>query len=259
MNNINRSLKIFSVLMLLTFFFSVAVFAEPETDTQQNKLTDDEVITATVTENVTDEPETEAPNTTEPSTTQTVSVKTTVTQVRTTRSRPSTTKKASPTTTQAPKKSDNADLSSLSVIAVLSDGRELPLTITPQFSSDSITYGSTLSSEAVLLKVSANAKSDKASVEIPPEFKPVNGDNVIKVTVTAEDATEKIYEISVKYTVEETTSTAASTTLPQITQAANIQQNKGKINTYTKLGIVFAVGGAALLGISVYLFFKRND
>ncbi len=255
MKNINRSLKIFSVLMLFIFIFSVAAFAQPDDETSQPN--DDEVITQTVTENTTQR--TEIATSHEPETTQTAPPPSTATAVRTTAKRVNTTKRVTVTKTESRKKSDNADLSSLTVTALSDSGNEIQLTLSPNFSADEKVYNADIDFAVASVSVGAKAQSSAAKVSIPSQINLVKGSNIIQVVVTAEDGTKKTYEININYSFEETSAPVTSSTLPEITQAANIVEDSGKMNTYTKLGIVFAVGGVALLGISVYLFFKRND
>ena len=267
MKNINRSLKIFSVIMLLTFIFSVAAFAEPEGDTSQATQPEiGETVTQdiNITENITQE--TPSVTNTASETEALTSVITTAqnnTPISTTRSRVTTTKKVTTTAgTEKQNESDNADLSSLEVKVVTADNKEFTLILSPKFDANVKTYTAEIKEKISSVEINAKTKSSAAKADVPSDIELLQGNNIIKVVVTAENGTKKTYEINIKYSYsidEPTTALTTTTTQPQVTQAVSTQGANYTMNTYTKLGIVFAIGGVALLGISIYLFFKKND
>lgn len=85
-------------------------------------------------------------------------------------------------------KSDNANLKSLTV-----EGQEL----LPEFSSDVTSYSINVKTEVEELKIKAVAEDEKATVDIKGNKDLKLGDNVVTISVNAEDGTIKIYEIKV--------------------------------------------------------------
>ena len=90
-------------------------------------------------------------------------------------------------TTEQPKKSDDKSLKSLVI-----EGVELA----PAFDPEITDYGVTVNKDVEKLDIKAEASSDKSKVEISGNEKLQNGDNIIKITVTAEDGTTRIYTIN---------------------------------------------------------------
>lgn len=85
-------------------------------------------------------------------------------------------------------KSDNANLKSLKV-----EGQEL----LPEFSSDVTSYSMNVKTDVEKLEVKAVAEDEKATVDIKGNKDLKLGDNVVTISVSAEDGTIKIYEIKV--------------------------------------------------------------
>lgn len=255
MKNINNCLKVFSILMLFTLLFSVAAFAEP--DNGQNETPEpgiSEVDTLVVTE-----PETVPSENTEAHS----ELSTDITEKQTETTKASTTTAVKTTThITSAVKSSNANLASLSLKGFTADNVSTDLILSPEFNADTKVYSVEVPTEIVSLEISAKAENRKADPEFPQKYVLEQNNNIVKIVVTAEDGTKKTYEIIVKYKEAETTesvSTTVSSTEPSTLITASPNYSKTSMNTYTKLGIVFAVGGAALLGISIYLFFKKKS
>ncbi len=86
-------------------------------------------------------------------------------------------------------KSSNKNLSSLSI-----EGVE----ITPEFNKETTQYTATVDGDVTELKIDAKAEDSKAEVTVEGNEDLQEGDNVIKVKVTAEDNTTRTYFITVK-------------------------------------------------------------
>lgn len=86
-------------------------------------------------------------------------------------------------------KSSNKNLSSLSI-----EGVE----ITPEFKKETTQYTATVDGDVTELKIDAKAEDSKAKVTVEGNENLQEGDNVIKVKVTAEDNTTRTYFITVK-------------------------------------------------------------
>ncbi len=87
------------------------------------------------------------------------------------------------------KKSDNANLKSLVV-----ENHEL----TPSFSSSANSYTMQVTNDVTELKITAEAEDEKATVSIKGEKNLKEGENIVTISVTAEDGTSiKSYEIKV--------------------------------------------------------------
>lgn len=93
--------------------------------------------------------------------------------------------KTSLLTDKEPKKSDDKSLKSLSI-----DGLEIDPAFDPEITDYSVTFD-----DKDKLDIKAEPNSDKAKVEITGNEGLKDGDNVIKITVTAEDETTRIYTI----------------------------------------------------------------
>lgn len=86
-------------------------------------------------------------------------------------------------------KSSNKNLSSLSI-----EGVEM----TPEFNKETTQYTATVDGDVTELKIDAKAEDSKAKVTVEGNENLQEGDNVIKVKVTAEDNTTRTYFITVK-------------------------------------------------------------
>lgn len=86
------------------------------------------------------------------------------------------------------KKSDNAYLKSLTI-----EGQEL----TPVFNKETTSYTMQIESDITELNIKAEAEDEKASVSIQGNKDLKDGENKVTVSVSAEDGTIKIYEITV--------------------------------------------------------------
>ncbi len=89
---------------------------------------------------------------------------------------------------QTDKKSSNKSLSSLSI-----EGIEL----TPKFDKETTTYTAKVDGDVTELKINTKAEDSKAKVAVEGNKDLKEGDNVIKVKVTAEDDTTRTYFITV--------------------------------------------------------------
>lgn len=94
--------------------------------------------------------------------------------------------KTSLLTSEEPKKSDDKALKSLSI-----EGVEIDPAFDPEITDYSVTF-----QDADKLDIKAEPSSDKATVEITGNEELKDGDNVIKITVTAEDGTTRLYSIT---------------------------------------------------------------
>lgn len=103
-----------------------------------------------------------------------------------------------PVVVEPPKKSSDATLKSLSVSGY---------TLTPKFSSNTTTYAMTVKDTVDSLNVDAIANDPKATVEVSGNTNWVEGINIIKIKVTAEDETVKTYIVNVTKKGKETTPT----------------------------------------------------
>ena len=86
-------------------------------------------------------------------------------------------------------KSSNANLKSLSI-----EGQKL----TPDFSKDVTSYTLNVDKDIEKLEINAEAEDTKASVQIAGNESLKQGENIVTVSVSAEDGTVKIYEIKVE-------------------------------------------------------------
>ncbi|MBQ3408826.1 MAG: cadherin-like beta sandwich domain-containing protein [Clostridia bacterium] len=95
--------------------------------------------------------------------------------------------KSSLLTTEEPKKSDDKALKSLSI------GN---FEIDPAFDPEITDYSVAIGNDVEKLDIKAEANSEKAKVEITGNDELKDGNNVVKITVTAEDGTTRIYTIT---------------------------------------------------------------
>ena len=90
-------------------------------------------------------------------------------------------------------KSKNCSLSSLTIES---------LTLNPEFNNDVLEYTATLEENVTKLNVTAKAESNKSKVEISGNDNIKDGENIIKIKVTAEDGTTKTYTVKVLKGIE---------------------------------------------------------
>lgn len=83
-------------------------------------------------------------------------------------------------------KNTNNNLSALNIKDV---------TISPEFNKDTLQYTVQVAEDVTKLEIEAKAENSKSKVEIQGNEELVNGENTIKVVVTAEDNTSKTYVI----------------------------------------------------------------
>lgn len=92
------------------------------------------------------------------------------------------------TTTKPEEKSNNVNLKSLEI-----EEQEL----SPAFSPETTSYTIQIAEEVTKLEIKAEAEDEKATVTIKGNEELKEGENIITITVTAEDGTTKNYEIKV--------------------------------------------------------------
>ena len=179
---------------------------------------------------------------------------------------------AQPAATQRQRSSD-ASLKSLSVVGKTESGEDYPIEI--EFSPRTYRYDITVPFEVVRLEVRAAVNHSGARITIPPGYLTldVGEDNRTFINVTAEDGSTRRYQINTvrleevvtEPVTEETTvetTTAEPTTEPETvseTQPAVVEPAGRGMNMYTKLGIVFAVAGALLFILSVFMIRRRKS
>ena len=95
--------------------------------------------------------------------------------------------KSSLLTTEEPKMSDDKTLKSLEITG---------LTLDPAFDPEITDYTVTIGKDVEKLDIKAEKNNEKANVEITGNESLKDGDNLIKITVTAEDKTTRIYTIN---------------------------------------------------------------
>lgn len=100
--------------------------------------------------------------------------------------------KSSLLTAEQPKKSEDKALKSLTIEGV--EGVELTPTFNPEVTEYSVIVGK----DVEKVNVKAEANDQKSKVEITNVEKIEEGDNLIKIVVTAEDGTARTYSINVK-------------------------------------------------------------
>ena len=96
--------------------------------------------------------------------------------------------KSSLLSSEEPKKSDDKSLKSLSI-----EGIEL----SPAFDPETTDYSATVDESVEKIEIKAEVNNEKAKKEISGNEELKKGENVVKVTVTAEDGTTRIYTINV--------------------------------------------------------------
>ncbi len=180
-----------------------------------------------------------------------------------------------PAQTQAPqpRRSNNSLLSALEVVGKTEDGQDYPVALEPAFNPGTRTYNLTVPFNVVRLDIRAAVQDGRARITIPSGYLTLDvGQNRSFVTVTAEDGSTRRYQINTvrleeEITEESTTepvtepSTEPTTAEPETTEVVATTQEvhvKKGINTFTKLGIVFAVCGVILFIISVAMISKKK-
>lgn len=108
--------------------------------------------------------------------------------------------------------SSNANLSSLSLMAVRADGWSGSVSLMPDFSKDVTSYQLWLGSEFNKLSISAVPEDSKAKVATSGTDLKAGQDNTATITVTAEDGTVKTYTVIVHVKAETNTE---GTTAPE--------------------------------------------
>ncbi len=106
---------------------------------------------------------------------------------------------------EEPEKSSNNNLSSLEVEGIV---------LSPSFSENTLKYEATVGDDVNSLSVNAKAKDSKATVKIEGNESISNGENTIKITVTAEDGKTKTYNITVTKNADTNQTSPAETTNP---------------------------------------------
>lgn len=247
MNKHTKALKILSLAVVLLTLSAVFCFAEPG-------WSDDPTSAPTAPPTVAPT----APPTTAPAT------------------RPATT---APQTTarnsnSAGSRSSDNSLRTLSVVGKTENGETVNVNLNPVFSSSVYNYNITVPFEVVRLEVTAVANDDDASITIPASLLAIDvgADNRTEVVVRAENGSTRRYVINtVRNEQVETTTQAETTTettekiepatlIDETTTAPEVvAQNNGLFeNTYAKLGVVFGVGGLALLVLALIMLNKRK-
>lgn len=166
--------------------------------------------------------------------------------------------------------SDNA-LKSMTVVGFTESGERRELSVDPAFSPTLRTYNLTVPYEIVKLEISVDTNDSKAKVNIPIGYLNLDvGTNKSYVYVTAENGSRRTYQINTVRNEQQETTTELVTeeptteiiTLPpetttEIDVIAPEIENSG-MNIYTKLGIVFGVGGLLMLALAVPILRKNK-
>ncbi len=126
-------------------------------------------------------------------------------------------------------KSSNNYLSSLTIEKV---------TLSPDFSRETLEYTATLKEDLTKLNVTAKAEHNNATVKIEGNSSLKDGENTIKVTVTAENGSKKTYTVKVTKTTDDTTIETSAN--PNTSQT--IDDSKLKLQSLEILGAGFSDG-----------------
>src|SRR5574344_1227307 len=118
-------------------------------------------------------------------------------------------------------KSSDSSLKSLSVTGY---------TLSPAFNTSETSYSMSVGSSVTGITVSGIANDSKATVTVTGNNNLVAGNNVVKVTVTAEDGSQKIYTINV---TKASSNTGGSTTVPTTNKGTTTTTSKST-NNYLK-------------------------
>src|SRR5574344_3039232 len=118
-------------------------------------------------------------------------------------------------------KSSDSSLKSLSVTGY---------TLSPAFNTSETSYSMSVGSSVTGITVSGIANDSKATVTVTGNNNLVAGNNVVKVTVTAEDGSQKIYTINV---TKASSNTSGSTTVPTTNKGTTTTTSKST-NNYLK-------------------------
>lgn len=176
--------------------------------------------------------------------------------------------------TTAARNSDNT-LKSLSVSGKTENGETVAIALEPAFKADVREYSISVPFEVVRLEINADANNSRARINIPAGYLKLDlGANKSFIYVTAENGTRRTYQINTVRneqqettteltTVEETTevTTAEAITAEATTAEVTVPDTpvKSGMNTYTKLGCIFAAAGILLLICSVVLFIRKRN
>ena len=174
----------------------------------------------------------------------------------------------------AAKSSDSA-LKSLVVVGKTESGESVSVVLSPEFKAATRTYTLTVPFEVVRLEIAAEANSAKAKTEVPAGYLTLDvGNNRSFVYVTAENGAKRTYQINVTrseqvvtqpvteaQTVVETTTLSETTEPATVVEPIDLPASSGNVsvNSYTKLGIVFACAAAVFIIISIVLFVKNKN
>ncbi len=126
-------------------------------------------------------------------------------------------------------KSSNNYLSSLVVEKV---------TLSPEFSRETSEYTATLTEDLTKLSVTAKAEHNNATVKIEGNNSIKDGENTIKITVTAENGSKKTYTVKVTKTTDDTNIETSAN--PNASQT--IDDSKLKLQSLEILGVGFSDG-----------------
>ncbi|HAQ64018.1 MAG TPA: hypothetical protein DCR23_06105 [Ruminococcaceae bacterium] len=255
---------VFSLILVFTLLFSFCAFAEPGDEGQ-------------VTEPVSHEQSEPAPTpdpTSAPTPTPEPTPSQEPTQVPQNNQNNQNNQRQQPQGTTAARNSDNT-LKSLSVSGKTENGETVAIALEPAFKADVREYSISVPFEVVRLEINADANNSRARINIPAGYLKLDlGANKSFIYVTAENGTRRTYQINtVRNEQQETTTepttveeTTEATTAEAITAEATMAEVtvpdttvKSGMNTYTKLGCIFAAAGILLLICSVVLFIRKRN
>ena len=253
---------VISLILIFTLLFSFCAFAEPGDEGQ-------------VTEPVSHEQSEPAPTPDPtPDPTQTPEPVTETTQAPQNNQNNQNNQRQQPQGTTAARNSDNT-LKSLIVSGKTENGETVAISLEPAFKADVREYSISVPFEVVRLEINADANNSRARINIPAGYLKLDlGANKSFIYVTAENGTRRTYQINTVRneqqettteltTVEETTeaTTAEAITAEATTAEVTVPDTtvKSGMNTYTKLGCIFAAAGILLLICSVVLFIRKRN
>lgn len=118
-------------------------------------------------------------------------------------------------------KSANKFLSTLEI-----KNSEIKNKLTPEFNKDVTQYTLKIPNSVEKLDINAKAEDEKAKVEISGNDKLINGSNIIKIKVTAEDGTVRTYIINAEKETKENELRLTELTISDVTLNENFNSNK---------------------------------
>lgn len=253
---------VISLILIFTLLFSFCAFAEPGDEGQ---------VTEPVSHEQSDPAPTPDPT---PDPTQTPEPVTETTQAPQNNQNNQNNQRQQLQGTTAARNSDNT-LKSLSVSGKTESGETVAIALEPAFKADVREYSISVPFEVVRLEINADANNSRARINIPAGYLKLDlGANKSFIYVTAENGTRRTYQINTVRneqqettteltTVEETTevTTAEAITAEATTAEVTVPDTtvKSSMNTYTKLGCIFAAAGILLLICSVVLFIRKRN